>query len=129
VTYLIDTHAFVWAVRSPNHIPGRAREILANPEAKLFLSIVVPWEIAIKSGLGKLMDAEEILDNFESLMAAGGYRILETSSQHVIQSGRLPLYHKDPFDRLLVAQALELRVPIISLDDVFDRYGVKRIWK
>jgi len=99
-----------------------------DPTAELFISIATPWEMAIKAGIGKLDNAAEILDNFESLIAAGGYRILETSIRHLIQGGRLPLYHKDPFDRLLAAQALDLRLPILSGDDVFDKYGVKRVW-
>ncbi len=83
----------------------------------------------MKSGIGKLENTGKILDNFEELIAAGGFRVLETSIRHVIQSGALPLYHKDPFDRLLVAQALDLNVPILSSDDVFDKYGVKRVWR
>ena len=128
MTYLVDTHVFLWAVRSPDEVSDRARKILADPKAKLLISIIVPWEIAIKSAIGKLKGVGEILDNFEGLMSAGGYQILETSTKQAIESGRLPLHHKDPFDRLLAAQALDLRVTIISSDDVFDRYGVKRIW-
>jgi PIN domain nuclease of toxin-antitoxin system len=128
VTFLVDTHVFLWAFRSPAEVSDRAREILSDPGAKLLISIVVPWEIAIKSTIGKLKGVEEILDNFEGLMSAGGYQILETSTKQVIESGRLPPHHKDPFDRLLAAQALDLRVPIVSSNDVFDRYGVRRIW-
>lgn len=125
---LVDTHTFLWAIRSPEDLTDRARSILMDPTAELFISIATPWEMAIKAGIGKLDNAAEILDNFESLIAAGGYRILETSIRHLIQGGRLPLYHKDPFDRLLAAQALDLRLPILSGDDVFDKYGVKRVW-
>jgi len=95
----------------------------------LLLSIATPWEMAIKAGLGKLENGAEILDDFENRVTASGYRMLETSIKHAIRSGYLPRYHKDPFDRLLVAQALDLNVPILSSDDIFDLYGVRRVWK
>jgi PIN domain nuclease of toxin-antitoxin system len=115
-------------MREPEVLSIRAREILADPKADLLISIATPWEMAIKYRIGKLEHAEEILDNFENLVAAAGYRILETSTKHVIQGGRLPLHHKDPFDRLLIAQALDLRIPIISCDAILDAYGIRRIW-
>lgn len=127
--YLVDTHTFLWAIRSPEELTSKARNIFADPSAELLLSIVVPWEMAIKSGLGKLKQAEIVLKDFDSLVAAGGYRSLETLAKHVIRSGFLPLHHRDPFDRLLAAQALDLQIPIISADEAFDRYGVQRIWK
>lgn len=126
--FLVDTHTFLWAVRSPQELGDQTRRLLADPDAELLISISVPWEIAIKSRIGKLENAANILENFEEFMSAGGFRILETSARHAIQSGALPLHHKDPFDRLLIAQALDLRVPILSRDDIFDRYGVRRIW-
>jgi PIN domain nuclease of toxin-antitoxin system len=83
--------------------------------------------MAIKSALGKL-DAAYVLEHFEFLLKEGGFTLLETSVRQVISGGRLPRHHGDPFDRLLAAQALDLRVPLISRDDIFDLYGVKRIW-
>ena len=126
--FLLDTHTFLWALRSPGEIADRARAILADPGSELLISIVIPWEIAIKSGAGKLKNISKLLDDFEGQVAAGGFRIVETSVRQVIRSGALPLHHKDPFDRLLIAQALELRIPIISCDSTFDLYGVRRIW-
>jgi PIN domain nuclease of toxin-antitoxin system len=127
--FLLDTHTFLWALRSPDEIADRARAILADPSSELLISIVIPWEIAIKSGIGKLKNTSSLLDDFEGQVAAGGFRIVETTVRQVIRSGTLPLHHKDPFDRLLIAQALELDVPIISCDDIFDRYAVKRVWR
>jgi PIN domain nuclease of toxin-antitoxin system len=125
--FLVDTHTLLWAVRFPEELTDRARNILSDSTAELLVSIAVPWEMAIKSSAGKLNTAD-ILDDFDSLMEAAGYRMLDTSTKHVIQSGRLPLHHKDPFDRLLAAQALDLRIPIISCNELLDRYGVRRIW-
>jgi PIN domain nuclease of toxin-antitoxin system len=126
--FLLDTHTFLFALRAPGEIADQARGILADPGSELLISIVIPWEIAIKSGVGKLKNISDLLDDFEGRVSAGGFRILETSIRQVIRSGKLPLHHKDPFDRLLISQALDLDVPIISCDHIFDRYAVKRIW-
>ena len=127
--FLIDTHLFFWAVLPPEKLTDRVRNVFTYRGAELLLSMATLWEMAIKAGIGKLQGEAEILDNFENRVTAGGYRILETSIQHTIRSGYLPRYHKDPFDRLLVAQALDLNVPILSRDEVFDLYGVQRVWK
>lgn len=126
--YLLDTHTFLWTLRSPHEIADRARSILADPGSELLISIAIPWEIAIKSGAGKLDNISDLLDDFENQVSAGGYRILEISCKQAIRSGRLPLHHNDPFDRMLIAQSLDLDVPIISCDDVFDKYAVRRVW-
>lgn len=127
MTYLLDTHVFLWLLRAPEVLPAAVREVAANRSPTLVLSAVTPWEMAIKQTTGKL-NAAEILDNFERVTAQAGFSILETTIQQVIRGGRLPLHHNDPFDRLLAAQALDLRIPLISNDRVFDLYGVKRIW-
>ena len=90
----------------------------------MLLSIATPWELAIKTKSGKL-DAKDLLDRFERL---SGYEPLETRVSHVIRAGFLPLLHRDPFDRLLAAQALDLGLALLSRDMIFDQYGVKRIW-
>ena len=127
MTYLFDTHTLLWLLSTPEVLPIRVQEIAANPAADLLLSIVTPWEMAIKTAIGKL-DAADILNDFEGVAVRGRFTILETATRHVIHSGRLPLHHRDPFDRLLAAQALELRIPLLSRDRIFDTYGVKRIW-
>jgi PIN domain nuclease of toxin-antitoxin system len=127
MTYLLDTHTFLWIIKSPKRLPAPILNICNDRSETLLISIVTPWEMAIKSALGKL-DAAYVLDNFESLLTQGGFNFLETSVRQVIRGGRLPRHHGDPFDRLLAAQALDLRVPLISRDGIFDLYGVKRIW-
>lgn len=127
MTYLLDTHVFLWLLRAPEVLPAAVREVAADRAQSLVLSAVTPWEMAIKQTTGKL-NAAEILDKFERVAAQAGLSILETTIRQVIRGGRLPLHHKDPFDRLLAAQALDLRIPLISQDQIFDLYGVKRIW-
>ncbi|MGD0292997.1 MAG: type II toxin-antitoxin system VapC family toxin [Terracidiphilus sp.] len=128
MTYLFDTHALLWLLRAPENLPARVQSITEDDSANLVLSIATPWEMAIKVTSGKLKVAD-ILDNFESVATRGRFTLLETTVQQAIRSGRLPLHHRDPFDRLLAAQALELRIPIVSQDKIFDRYGVQRIWQ
>jgi len=127
MTYLLDTQTFLWLLRDPQMLPAKVREIAADRSKTLVLSIVTPWEMAIKAKIGKL-EAAAILDNFEHQIAIAGYSILETTVRQAIRGGRLPLHHKDPFDRLLAAQALDLRIPLVSRDSIFDLYGVNRIW-
>jgi PIN domain nuclease of toxin-antitoxin system len=128
VRFLVDTHTFLWAILSPEKLSDRVTEIFTDREAELLLSIATPWEMAVKAGIGKLENGADILDDFEHRVTASGYGMLETSVKHAIRSGSLPRYHKDPFDRLLVAQALDLDLPILSRDTIFDAYGVRRIW-
>jgi PIN domain nuclease of toxin-antitoxin system len=125
--YLLDTHTLIWTLETPLKLPTAIRRIVQDPGSQLLLSIAIPWELAIKTNSGKL-HAERILQRFESLVSDGGYEALETKISDVIRAGSLPLHHRDPFDRLLAAQALESRIPLVSGDRVFDLYGVKRIW-
>ena len=125
--YLLDTHTFLWLVNTPEVLPDPVLCILEDRSAIVLLSIVVPWEIAIKAKTGKL-DAGDILDNFEEKATKAKLDMLETTVRQVVWAGRLPLHHQDPFDRLLIAQAFELRIPILSNDQTLDLYGVSRIW-
>jgi PIN domain nuclease of toxin-antitoxin system len=122
--YLLDTHTLLWALEAPESLPDSVRAILEDPSSSLLISIATPWELAIKTDSGKL-DAKALLDQFEQL---SGYDLLETRASQVIRAGFLPDVHRDPFDRLLAAQAIDLRLTLLSRDTIFDRYGVKRIW-
>jgi PIN domain nuclease of toxin-antitoxin system len=128
MNYLLDTHTFLWILNTPEMLPERAQGVVQDRSAILLISIATPWEMAIKVASGKL-DAADILDNFEAAVTRGRFTILETTVRQAISSGSLPFYHRDPFDRLLAAQALNLGIPIVSRDRVFDLYGVRRIWE
>jgi|ERR1039458_2481459 PIN domain nuclease of toxin-antitoxin system len=127
MTYLLDTHTFLWILNTPEVLPAPVQSIVKDRSVTLLISIVTPWEMAIKVASGKL-DAADILDDFEGAVTRGRFTVLETTVRQVIRGGRLPFHHRDPFDRLLAAQALDLRIPLVSRDRVFDLYGVKRIW-
>jgi PIN domain nuclease of toxin-antitoxin system len=125
--YLLDTHTLLWWVSTPEALPPSLRDLLDDRCNELLLSVATPWELAIKTNSGKL-DATQILRDIESGQLKGDVEILLAQVSQVIRSGMLPLHHRDPFDRLLAAQALDLGIPLLSRDPVFDLYGVQRIW-
>jgi PIN domain nuclease of toxin-antitoxin system len=126
--YLFDTHTYYWWRTSPIRLSSRIREVLSSAKYEVLLPVAVPWEMAIKTKLGK-MDAARLLENFEARETAAGFTVVKASAAQAIRSGLLPLHHRDPFDRLLAAQALDLGATLLSRDRVFDLYGVQRIWE
>ena len=127
MSYLFDTHAYLWLRGFPGRLPAKVLDLLADTGQQGLISSVTPCEIAIKTGIGKLNGAALLVD-FERRETALGFSIANITIVQVIRSGLLPSYHRDPFDRLLIAQALELNVPILSNERIFDSYGVQRIW-
>jgi PIN domain nuclease of toxin-antitoxin system len=127
MTYLLDTHTLIWFLRSAEGLPVRVREIIEDSATVLAVSLVTPWEMSIKVGIGRL-DAQDILDDFELILTRGRFNLLTPTAAQVIRSGRMPLYHRDPFDRLLAFQSLDLGCTLLSKDRVFDAYGVRRLW-
>jgi PIN domain nuclease of toxin-antitoxin system len=125
--YLLDTHTYYWFRTSPSDIPASTMALLTDPSHEILISIATPWELAIKTGAGRL-PASDLLVDFESRETAAGFTMVGITIAQVIRSGLLPRHHKDPFDRLLAAQALDLRIPIVSRDAILDAYGVRRIW-
>jgi PIN domain nuclease of toxin-antitoxin system len=127
MTFLLDTHTLIWFLRNPAGLPRLTRELIEDESTMLAVSLATPWEMSIKTAIGRL-DAEDIVDDFESILVRGRFHLLVPTIAHLIHSGRLPLYHRDPFDRLIAAQTLDLGWSLISKDAVFDAYGVRRIW-
>jgi len=127
MTVLLDTHALKWWLDDPVRLSEPARRTIENKSNSVVVSSVVPWELAIKTSAGKLR-VHALLANWSNKMVAEGFQEAPIASEHAIRAGLLPLHHKDPFDRMLVAQAQATGWPIISADPVFDNYGVRRIW-
>jgi PIN domain nuclease of toxin-antitoxin system len=125
--YLLDTHILLWWFTRPKALPPALLNLLEDRAQKLLVSVAAPWELAIKTNTGKL-DAGKILRELATGQLRFELEMVPAELSHVIRAGMLPLHHRDPFDRLMVAQALELGIPIISRDAVFDLYGVKRVW-
>jgi PIN domain nuclease of toxin-antitoxin system len=127
MSYLFDTHTYLWLRGDPARLPGKVSQLIADITQQGLISIVTPCEIAIKTGAGKLRGAA-LLVNFEKREIAVGFSIANLTVAQAIRSGLLPRHHRNPFDRLLIAQALDLDIPILSNDSVLDLYGVQRIW-
>lgn len=122
---LLDTHVLLWWLGAPKRVMGDARAVLQDADNRIYVSAAVAWEMAIKCNSGKL-EAREVLTEFVPILFHRGLRRLSISTDHAIRAGMLPRHHNDPFDRMLIAQALNC--PIVSADTVFDSYGVRRIW-
>jgi len=127
VKLLLDTHAFLWFVTGDERLSRRARRALEAEDSELVLSAAVVWEMAIKAGLGRLVLPATVGDYVAEKLAEG-FSVLAIDWVHAAAVERLPLHHRDPFDRLLAAQALSERLPLVSSDPLFRSYGVKVIW-
>jgi PIN domain nuclease of toxin-antitoxin system len=125
---LLDTHAFLWFVMGDNRLSQSARAAIEDPANEKRLSVASLWEIAIKHSLGKLRLAEP----FEVLIPREMHRnalvILPIEVSHLARVDALPFHHRDPFDRLLIAQALVEDLNLVSIEAAFDTYRVSRIW-
>jgi PIN domain nuclease of toxin-antitoxin system len=123
---LLDTHAFLWWCEDSPELSKKARKVMTEQDC--FVSYASFWEIAIKVSLNKLR-LPGIIDRFlAEQMSLNGFEQLEISFRQIMRCATLERHHGDPFDRLLVAQAREEALPIVSRDPVFDKYGLKRIW-
>jgi len=125
--YLLDTNAYYCIRQSPGRLGKQARQVLTEGGHEFLISVVTPWELSIKSALGKL-PATHLLVNFEQRESTAGFAMTPITTVQAVSTNLLPHYHRDPFDRLLIAQAFDLQTPIITNDKTFDLYGVQRIW-
>lgn len=125
---MLDTHTFLWFVLDDPRLSTSAKTLIEEPASDVLISPASFWEIAIKVRLGKL-DLRSSYDDFMHRGIVGNdFAILPIEPKHTSLLTTLPLYHKDPFDRLLVAQASIENIPIVSADDALDAYGVQRAW-
>ena len=125
--YLLDTHTFLWWVFDIPKLGPRAREIMASPSSELLLSAVSAWEISIKWSLGRLQLAKPPAEFVPQQMAANNISPLVVEVAHTLKVAELQRHHRDPFDRMLAAQALVEGLPILSSDDILTKYGVEVI--
>ncbi|HEU4727183.1 MAG TPA: type II toxin-antitoxin system VapC family toxin [Kofleriaceae bacterium] len=125
--YLIDTHVFLWLATDDPQLTPAARAIFVDAAQECFLSAASVWEMAIKSSLGKLVLSTSV----EHLVRGGlerGLRLLDVTAGHAYLVERLPFHHRDPFDRILVAQAMHEGMQLVSRDGQLDAYAVTRTW-
>jgi PIN domain nuclease of toxin-antitoxin system len=121
VRLLLDTHVLLWWLSDDRKLLKNARDIIANPDNDVLVSSASAWEISIKAALGRL---EIELDDLDSAVVRNGFRQLPIGWRHALTAGRLPNIHRDPFDRMLVAQASVEELRLVSHDRVFERYGL-----
>lgn len=125
---LLDTHTLLWWLTEDSSLPASARKLIAQKNNDILVSAASAWEIATKVRLGKLPMAIDLAHDFTAYLERERFESLAVSAEHGIRAGLLPGPHKDPFDRMLIAQALAENLAIVSNDVVFDGYGVKRVW-
>ena len=125
---LLDTHAFLWWLSGDGALSVRAREAVADAANEIFVSAASVWEIATKHRIGKLPGVAVIVANLDEAISDQGFHGLPISVRHGQIAGALPGAHRDPFDRMLIAQAMEETLALVSNEHVFDRFGVTRLW-
>lgn len=128
MTLLLDSSTLVWFLEGAPELSEEAARLIESDESRSLVSAVTPWELAVKVGLGKLRLPYELGAEFEATLEEVGFELLPVSHATLERTARLPGHHRDPFDRLLVAEALEHGAILLSPNAVLDAYGVKRIW-
>ena len=126
--FLLDTHTLLWWNTASERLPESVRDALNRRDQRVCVSAVSGYEIALKNRIGKLPNASRFLDEFAQTLVADGFEQLSVTCRHALVAGRLDPVHKDPFDRILIAQALVEDLTILSNEKPFDRYGVRRLW-
>jgi PIN domain nuclease of toxin-antitoxin system len=125
---LIDTQCWLWWFAQPDRLNEMAIASISDESNEIWLSVASVWEIGIKVGLGKLPLPEPLDRYLPSRMTQLGARSLEIRADHAIQAGGLPLHHRDPFDRMLIAQAQVEGMTIVTADRLFELYAVEVLW-
>lgn len=128
MSMLIDTHAFIWWLEGDRRLGAEAAALLQQASNTVYVSAASCWEIATKVRIGKLPGMASYVGKLAQTIAQEGFTPLDVTADHAEQAGMLDGRHKDPFDRMLAAQALTLKVPLLSADTAFDAFPVRRIW-
>ena len=126
--YLLDTHALLWAALEPRRLSSQALGAIEQPEAELLLSAASLWEIGILKSLGRISLKVSMRALVDLSVSELGLELVRIEPDHIDRFCTLPFHHRDPFDRLLIAQGLSLQAAVIGKDREFDAYGIKRIW-
>lgn len=125
---LLDTHALIWWAANDRHLSDIARAAMSEPANSVYVSAASAWECAVKVQNGKLPQAAPLVAAFRTTLDRAGFRMWDIALEHALAAGALPRHHSDPWDRMLIAQALSEGMALVSKDTAFDRYGVRRLW-
>ena len=128
VSVLVDSHALLWWLSDDRRLSRRARQTIADADTAIFVSVASVWEIAIKRALGKLEDPSGAIPRLPSILADRGMSPLPIEAAHAIDAAALPPLHRDPFDRMIVAQSRIEEFPVVTNDVAIRAYGVQTIW-
>ena len=126
--FLLDTHAFLWWLSDPEKLSSRAFETIEAAEHEIYLSPASSWEIAIKMRLGRLALPKDLSSYIPQKMLSNGFRSLGIEQIHALETYHLPDHHRDPFDRMLIAQARVEKMPIITKDALIEKYVIETVW-
>jgi PIN domain nuclease of toxin-antitoxin system len=126
--YLLDFHTLLWLLGDEEKVPAPVRKELAQGTNGLFVSISTVWEINIKVSNGKLTLPSPLEQSWENSLRDMGASLLQTSLPHAVKIRSLPFHHRDPFDRMLIAQCLTEDLTLVSKDEHMDAYGIQRLW-
>jgi len=124
---LLDTPVLIWWMLDSSGLSKHAADLLADSDTRVFISAVVAWELSIKVNAGKIQPAS-LITMLEDALTRQAFLELPITLDHAVRASLLPLHDRDPFDRLLVAQAQSLKLPILSSDRRLDEYDVRRVW-
>ena len=125
---LLDTHTLIWATLAPASLSLEASSLILDEANVILVSAASAWEIATKVRIGKLPGAETLENEFLDVMEDAGYTLLAIDVESALRAGRLVGEHRDPFDRMISAQALAEDIPVLSADAKLDTFGIRRIW-
>jgi PIN domain nuclease of toxin-antitoxin system len=125
---LLDTHTLLWAAYQDELLSPQARRLMQSSQNEIMVSAASAWEIATKYRLGKLPFARDLAEDFVANVMSFGYSLLSISVEHALRAGRFTADHKDPFDRMIAAQAIHEDMALISNDEQLDIFGVRREW-
>ncbi len=125
---LLDTHALLWAGMAPERLSAKTRLLLESFSTEVLVSAASAWEIATKVRIGKLAQAAAFSAEMPRRIEMLGFQALAVTLEHALRAGRLPGTHRDPFDRMLIAQAQAEDLPLVSNERLFDAYGIRRVW-
>ena len=125
---IADTHAFLWFITDSEQLSPKAKALLEASESNRVLSVASIWETAIKTSLGKLSFKKPLEELLPEQISLNYFQVLDISMEHALRVASLRMWHRDPFDRMIVAQALTESLPVLSNDEALDAYGVQRLW-
>ena len=125
---ILDTHTFIWWITNDPRMTDKVRKIIADSSNELFLSVASCWEMVIKMQTGKLKLTDDPGSFIPDQMYLNGIQGLAIQISHVLHTHKLPLYHRDPFDRIIISQSYVEQIPVITNDPLFEKYDVKVVW-